>query len=90
MNPPYNRAIEKWIIKQHNEHVLNDKVKKIVFLLPARTDVSWFHIFIYNPFEYKFHKDVEVRFIKGRLKFGGAENSAPFPSMVVIFNTFTS
>ena len=48
-------------------------------LVPARTDTGWFHEYIYNK------KDVEVRFLKGRLKFGGSKNSAPFPSMVVVF-----
>ena len=46
-------------------------------LLPARTDTRWLHEYIYGK--------AEVRFIKGRLKFGGSKNSAPFPSMVVIF-----
>ena len=49
----------------------------IVLLIPARTDTSYFHDFIY-------HK-AEIRFIKGRLKFGGCKDAAPFPSMVVIF-----
>ena len=48
-------------------------------LLPARTDTQWFHNYIYNKC------GVEIEFIKGRLKFGDAKNSAPFPSMVVIF-----
>ncbi len=48
-------------------------------LLPARTDTKWFH-------EYVLHK-AEIRFIKGRLKFGDGNNSAPFPSMVVIYRT---
>ena len=48
-----------------------------VMLIPARTDTKAFHDFIY-------HK-AEVRFIRGRLKFGGSKNSAPFPSMIVIF-----
>ena len=46
-------------------------------LLPARTDTKWFHDYIYNK--------AEIRFIKGRLKFGNSKNSAPFPSMVAIF-----
>lgn len=46
-------------------------------LLPARTDTRWFHEYIYGK--------AEIRFIKRRLKFGGSTNSAPFPSMVVIF-----
>ena len=48
-------------------------------LMPARTDTRYFHDYIYQK------ENVEIRFIKGRLKFGDAKNSAPFPSMVVIF-----
>lgn len=74
-NPPYGRAIGAWVekayIESQNENTL------VVMLLPARTDTRWFHEFI-------FHKS-EIRFIKGRLKFGGCKNSAPFPSMIVIF-----
>ena len=69
MNPPYGRDISKWV-KKLSEN-------KGVALLPARTDTSWFHNYIYNK--------AEVIFIKGRLKFGGGKNSAPFPSMIVIF-----
>lgn len=47
-------------------------------LIPARTDTKYFH-------EYIYHNTKEIRFIKGRLKFGNAKNSAPFPSMVVVF-----
>jgi|SRR5215212_564678 len=89
VNPPYNREIEKWLIKQHNEHVLNDKAKTIVFLLPVRSDTKWFHGFIYDNETQKFYDDVEVRFIKGRLKFENAKNTAPFPSMIVIFKKFS-
>jgi site-specific DNA-methyltransferase (adenine-specific) len=46
-------------------------------LLHARTDTRWFHDYIYRR--------AEVRFVKGRLKFGGQIQPAPFPSMVVIF-----
>ena len=49
----------------------------VVMLLPARTDTKWFHNHIYG--------NSEIRFIKGRLKFGDAVNSAPFPSMIVIY-----
>jgi hypothetical protein len=51
-----------------------------VFLIPARTDTRWFHEIVLAAAK-------EIRFIKGRLKFGDAKNSAPFPSMVVIFKT---
>lgn len=52
----------------------------MVMLIPARTDTKWFHDFIYQQ------QGVEIRFIKGRLRFGNSINSAPFPSMVVVFN----
>ena len=74
-NPPYGRAIGAWVEKAYNEAQKKDTL--IVMLLPARVDTKWFHNFIY-------HK-AEIRFIKGRLKFGGCKNAAPFPSMVVIF-----
>lgn len=47
-------------------------------LIPARTDTKWFHQYIYG-------KAKEIRFVKGRLKFGGSKDAAPFPSMVVVF-----
>lgn len=74
-NPPYGREIGKWVKKAHDEATRGTTV---VMLLPARTDTKWFHDYIYEK--------QEIRFIKGRLKFGGSKNSAPFPSMVVIFN----
>lgn len=72
MNPPYGREIKHWVKKASEA-----KGGVVVCLLPARTDTRWFHDYIYNK--------AETRFIKGRLKFGDAKNSAPFPSMVVIF-----
>lgn len=72
MNPPYGREIGKWV-----EKASTVGAKIVVALLPARTDTKWFHDHIYNK--------AEIRFIKGRLKFGGHKNSAPFPSMLVIF-----
>ena len=72
MNPPYGRAIGLWV-KKASENPLT------VCLLPARTDTRWFHDYIYtNP-------NAEVRFIKGRLKFGKSKSGAPFPNMIVIF-----
>lgn len=72
-NPPYGRDIKYWVEKGSNA-----RGGIVVMLLPARTDTKYFHEFIY-------HK-AEIRFIKGRIKFGGSKNSAPFPSMLVIFN----
>lgn len=75
-NPPYGRKIGKWVEKAYLS-IENGGANIIVMLLPARTDTKWFHNYIYGK--------AEIRFIKGRLKFGGCKNSAPFPSMVVIF-----
>lgn len=75
VNPPYGRAIKDWVKKCYEESLKQDT--KVVMLIPARTDTKYFHEYIYNK--------AEIRFIKGRLKFGESKNSAPFPSMVVIF-----
>lgn len=79
-NPPYGREIKEWVEKSWCDVEYND-CELVVMLIPARTDTKWFHDYIYNK------KNVEIRFLKGRLKFGDSKNSAPFPSMVVIFNS---
>ena len=75
MNPPYGRTIGEWVSKAYKE---STKGATVVCLLPSRTDTRWWHDNIID-------NDAEVRFIKGRLKFGGHNNSAPFPSAIVIF-----
>ena len=75
-NPPYGREIGAWVRKALFASVGGATV---VMLIPARTDTKWFHDYIYK------RDNVEVRFVKGRLKFGNSKNSAPFPSMVVVF-----
>lgn len=74
MNPPYGRNISMWVQKAYEE---SQKGATVVCLLPARTDTRWFQDYCL--------KHGEVRFIRGRLKFGGAANPAPFPSVIVIF-----
>lgn len=76
MNPPYGRGIGKWVKKAY-ESTSNAGGSIMVCLLPARTDTKWFHKYVMRA--------AEVRFIKGRVKFVGAESGAPFPSMVVVF-----
>ena len=71
-NPPYGKEIGKWV-KKCMESVGGARVA----LLPARTDTRWFHDYVYGR--------AEIRFVKGRLKFGDSKNSAPFPSMVAIW-----
>jgi phage N-6-adenine-methyltransferase len=75
MNPPYGREIGKWVRKAAESAGGGTKV---VCLLPARTDTKWFHDYVL-PYG-------KVEFIRGRLKFGGGANSAPFPSMLVVFD----
>lgn len=74
-NPPYGRDIATWVSKCYFESKRPNTT--VVMLIPARTDTAYFHDFIYGK--------AEIRFLRGRLKFGGSKNSAPFPSMVVIF-----
>ena len=74
MNPPYGREISAWVEKAYRS--ANTNGATVVCLLPARVDTRWWH---------KYCSKGEVLFIKGRLKFGGSKNSAPFPSAVVIF-----
>tara|TARA_R110000772_G_scaffold247018_1_gene360766 strand:- start:396 stop:842 length:447 start_codon:yes stop_codon:yes gene_type:complete len=74
-NPPYSE-ITKWIDKAFIEY---KKGKNIVLLVPSRTDTKWFHKYILPHAK-------EIRFVKGRLKFGGCKNAAPFPSMIIIFS----
>lgn len=75
-NPPYGRSVSLWVEKAFNEVYVGDCLC-CVMLIPARTDTQYFHRFIY-------HK-AEVRFVKGRIKFGASTNNAPFPSMIVIY-----
>ena len=74
MNPPYGREIGKWVEKAYRESL---EGAVVVCLIPARTDTKYWHNFIF-PY-------AEIRFIKGRLKFGGSKNAAPFPSAIVIY-----
>jgi phage N-6-adenine-methyltransferase len=73
MNPPYGRTIGLWVRKAYESSL---EGATVVCLLPARTDTAWWHDYCIKG---------EIRFIRGRLKFGGHENSAPFPSAVVVF-----
>ena len=78
-NPPYGREIGAWVKKAHAEA---QSGLTIVLLLPARTDTAWFHEYLYGQ--------AELRFLRGRVRFtdedGNAYSSAPFPSMVAVFN----
>lgn len=73
MNPPYGREIGKWIKKAYES---SREGVTVVCLIPARTDTAWWHDYVMKG---------SIEFIRGRLKFGGQKNSAPFPSAIVVF-----
>jgi phage N-6-adenine-methyltransferase len=72
LNPPYGRSIKTWTSKSVQE---NRGGGTVVLLVPARTDTTWWHDHLIQH---------EIRFIKGRLKFGNQKNPAPFPSAIVV------
>lgn len=74
-NPPYSE-INEWCKKAYEETFYGD-CELLVMLVPSRTDTKWFHDWCYGK--------AEIRFIKGRIKFGGSTNNAPFPSILVIY-----
>ncbi len=80
VNPPYSK-VKQFLEKAHEE--LSKETELCVFLVFANTDTKWFHDYIYNK------SNVEIRFLKGRLKFldenGKLQNSAMRPSMICIF-----
>lgn len=78
MNPPYGRNIARWVKKAYEESL---KGTPVVCLLPARTDTAWWQDYCTKGI---------VRFVRGRLRFGEAKNSAPFPSAIVIFASLDS
>jgi phage N-6-adenine-methyltransferase len=76
-NPPYGRHLPSFIEKAWCSSRLGATV---VCLIPARPDTRAWHRFVTLAHE--------IRFIKGRLKFGNAQNSAPFPSAIIVFRPY--
>ena len=76
-NPPYGRGLGAWVTKGCEE-------RRGVMLIPARTDVKWFHTHLWNEAQHDPRAGIELRFVKGRLRFTGATASAPFPSLIVV------
>ncbi|GAA4131904.1 phage N-6-adenine-methyltransferase [Sphingobacterium kyonggiense] len=77
-NPPYGRQLVEWVIKCQKEGSKSGTL--VVMLIPARTCTAYFHKYIYKTAQ-------EIRFIRGRIRFVGAQWQAPFPSMLVIYKT---
>ena len=72
MNPPYGREIVRWMEKAYES---SKQGATVVCLVPARTDTVWWHRFAMRG---------EIRLLRGRIRFVGGRNSAPFPSAIVI------
>jgi len=77
VNPPYGREIAAWMKKAYESWLAGATV---VCLIPSRTDTRWWHDYVMAA--------TEIRFIHGRLRFGGHKNSAPFPSAIAVFRHY--
>ena len=75
INPPYPAG--KWVAKAVGEIKRSGGASIVVALLKVTTDVQWWHEYVEGK--------AEVRFIKGRLRFGDGKTPAPFPSCIVIW-----
>jgi phage N-6-adenine-methyltransferase len=78
MNPPYGDEIGRWMAKAFGSSAHEGAT--VVCLVPSRTDTEWWH---------KFAMKHEIRFLRGRVKFGAETDSAPFPSAVVVMRPAT-
>jgi phage N-6-adenine-methyltransferase len=74
-NPPYGKGVGLWV-KKAWESVQSGEAEVVVVLIFARTDTWWWHDWAVRG---------EIEFLRGRLRFGGVANSAPFPSALVVF-----
>lgn len=72
-NPPYGRNTKAWVEKCYNTKTDT----AVVMLIPSRTETGYFHDYILGK--------GEIRFIRGRLHYNDAKNTAPWGSMIVIY-----
>jgi len=81
LNPPYSQTAA--FIAKAAEAAASGSL--VVCLVAARTDTRWWHAHVYDQTRWTWRPGVSVRLRKGRVRFVGATNSAPFPSAVIIF-----
>lgn len=87
LNPPYSQC------KAFMEKAAQEARRGVttVCLVPARTDTRWYHAHVWDRTRHRPYPGIQVRCLKGRLKFGGVvtksgkPTGAPFPSLVVVF-----
>jgi site-specific DNA-methyltransferase (adenine-specific) len=77
-NPPYGKQIRQWAGKCYEA---SHSGATVVLLAHSRTDTRWFHDWVYGR--------ADLRFVRGRLKFGTSNQSAPFPSLVAVYRPLT-
>ena len=77
VNPPYSRTVGGWVHRGF-EMAYDGAADLVVMLLASRTETEWFQSCAM--------RGAEIRFIKGRLHYGGSKNAAPFPSVVLVFD----
>ena len=82
LNPPYGRALPKFVAKASCDAM--DAETTIVMLIPVRPDRLWWEKYIWKAGDER--ACVDICFVRGRLRFGGEVNQAPFPSAVVVFS----
>jgi len=76
VNPPYGRSVGKWVEKCYTE-VACGHAALVVALLPSSTGTRWWQEWVM--------KATEIRFLKGRIKFVGTKDPAPFDSVIVVW-----
>lgn len=74
MNPPYGRRIVPWIEKAYQSACSGHAT--VVCLIPVRSDNEW----------WKYVLQSELRFIRGRITFVGAESGMMVPSAIAVFH----
>lgn len=87
LNPPYS-MVKEFVAKAFHETYIGG-CKKVVLLVPARTDTKWWHEYVWDVKNGKPYANVEINFLKGRVKFVDPDNpentnSAPFPSVIIV------
>lgn len=93
MNPPYGREMPRWV--ERAVGMVEDGIAELVVaLIPSRTDTRMWQRYVLKQtgpmrgvtYCVDAHPLLEVvRFLPGRLKFGGMKAPAPFPSAVVVW-----
>lgn len=76
MNPPYGREVYAWTKKAR---LSAEQGALVVGLLPASTDLQWWHDDV-------LHASAEVRYIRGRVRFltGGPYRASGFFASVIV------